>query len=121
MPTLLSLTSRRKKKSEFRSFVVSLSSRAHLPSENSAQVTKRLIEEAGQKCNLVPGDLRTQDERKRLIKAHIDTFGSLDVLVNNASKQIQCKDLKDIDMDNVNDTFQANSIFVSRNFASRLS
>ncbi|GAA5835649.1 hypothetical protein JCM5353_004690 [Sporobolomyces roseus] len=78
--------------------------------EEDAQVTKRLIEEAGQKCNLVPGDLRTQDERKRLIKNHMDTFGALDVLVNNASKQIQCKDLADIDMDNVNDTFQTNII-----------
>jgi len=40
----------------------------------------------------------------------MDTFGALDVLVNNASKQIQCKDLADIDMDNVNDTFQTNII-----------
>lgn len=37
-------------------------------------------------------------------------FSFLDILVNNASKQIQCKDLADIDMDNVNDTFQTNII-----------
>jgi len=46
-------------------------------SDNSAQVTKKLIEEAGQKANLVPGDLRTQAERERLVKNHIDTFGAL--------------------------------------------
>ncbi|GAA5883781.1 hypothetical protein JCM16303_002368 [Sporobolomyces ruberrimus] len=78
--------------------------------EEDAQVTKKLIEEAGQKANLVPGDLRSQAERERLVKNHMDTFGALDVLVNNASKQIQCKDLADIDMDNVNDTFQTNII-----------
>ncbi|GAA6020618.1 hypothetical protein JCM11491_001119 [Sporobolomyces phaffii] len=78
--------------------------------EEDAQVTKKLIEEAGQKANLVPGDLRTQAERERLVKSHIDTFGALDVLVNNASQQIQCKDFAEIDMDNVNDTFQTNII-----------
>ncbi|GAA5961498.1 hypothetical protein JCM3765_003608 [Sporobolomyces pararoseus] len=78
--------------------------------EEDAQVTKRLIEEAGQKANLVPGDLRSQAERERLVKSHIDAFGALDVLVNNASQQIQCKDLADIDMENVNDTFQVNVI-----------
>jgi NAD(P)-dependent dehydrogenase (short-subunit alcohol dehydrogenase family) len=33
-----------------------------------------------------------------------------DVLVNNASQQIQCKNLADIDMDNVEDTFRVNII-----------
>lgn len=84
---------------------------AYVPEEEEdAQVTKKLIEEAGQKANLVPGDLRKQEERERLIKSHIDTFGALDVLVNNASKQIQCKDLSEIDMDNVEDTFRTNIV-----------
>lgn len=74
----------------------------------SAQVTKSLIEQAGQKANLVPGDLRSQPERKRLVQNHVDTFGALDVLVNNASKQIQCKDFAEIDMDNVVDTYNTN-------------
>ncbi|GAA5994941.1 hypothetical protein JCM5350_005671 [Sporobolomyces pararoseus] len=78
--------------------------------EEDAQVTKKLIEEAGQKANLVPGDLRTQAERERLVKNHMDTFGALDVLVNNASQQIQCKNLAEIDMDNVEDTFRVNII-----------
>lgn len=76
----------------------------------SAQETKKLVEQAGQKCLLVPGDLRTQDERERLVQKHLDAFGYIDVLVNNASQQIQCKDLAQIEMSNVEDTFQTNTV-----------
>ncbi|GAA6061076.1 hypothetical protein JCM10212_006277 [Sporobolomyces blumeae] len=78
--------------------------------EEDAQVTKRLVEEAGQKCNLAPGDLRKQEERAKLVADHMKAFGALDILVNNASQQIQSKDLKEISMDDVNDTFQTNII-----------
>jgi NAD(P)-dependent dehydrogenase (short-subunit alcohol dehydrogenase family) len=37
-------------------------------------------------------------------------YKTLNVLVNNASKQYSCKDLVDIDLDNVEDTFQSNII-----------
>ncbi|GAA5868581.1 hypothetical protein JCM1840_005496 [Sporobolomyces johnsonii] len=83
----------------------------YLPEEEEdAQVTKKLIEDAGQKALLVPGDLRSQEFREKLVKEHINAFGHLDILVNNASQQIQCKDLAEIDMDSVNDTFQTNII-----------
>ncbi|CEQ40657.1 SPOSA6832_02306 [Sporobolomyces salmonicolor] len=77
---------------------------------DSAQVTKKLIEDAGQKALLVPGDLRSQTFREKLVNEHIKAFGHLDILVNNASQQLQCKDLAEIDMDKVNDTFQTNII-----------
>ena len=37
-------------------------------------------------------------------------YGRIDVLVNNASKQIMCKDFSAIDLDNVSSTFQSNII-----------
>ncbi|KAK4699725.1 hypothetical protein P7C70_g6532, partial [Phenoliferia sp. Uapishka_3] len=40
----------------------------------------------------------------------IAEFQTLDVLVNNASHQVQCPDLADIDMATVEDTFQTNII-----------
>lgn len=83
----------------------------YLPQEEEdAQKTKKLIEEAGQKALLVPGDLRTQEFREKLVNEHLKTFGALDILVNNASQQIQCPDLTEIDMNNVEDTFQTNII-----------
>ncbi|BGP18501.1 hypothetical protein JCM10213_001183 [Rhodosporidiobolus nylandii] len=83
----------------------------YLPEEQEdAEVTKKLVEEAGQKILLVPGDLRQQKFREELVEKHLKEYGFLDILVNNASQQIQCKDLAEIDMDNVNDTFQTNII-----------
>ncbi|GAA5937534.1 hypothetical protein JCM1841_000210 [Sporobolomyces salmonicolor] len=83
----------------------------YLPEEEEdAQVTKKLIEDAGRKALLVPGDLRSQTFREKLVNEHIKAFGHLDILVNNASQQLQCKDLAEIDMDKVNDTFQTNII-----------
>ncbi|GAA5867077.1 hypothetical protein JCM3774_004382 [Rhodotorula dairenensis] len=78
--------------------------------EKDAQKTKELVEQAGRKCLLVPGNLETQEFREKLVDAHIKEYGALDILVNNASKQIQCKDLADIDMKNVESTFQSNII-----------
>ncbi|BGP34159.1 hypothetical protein JCM10296v2_005974 [Rhodotorula toruloides] len=83
----------------------------YLPEEeDDAQNTKKLVEEAGKKCLLVPGDLRTQEFRESMIEKHMREYGALDILVNNASQQIQCQDLAEIDMDNVEDTFRCNII-----------
>ncbi|GAA6031525.1 hypothetical protein JCM8097_006499 [Rhodosporidiobolus ruineniae] len=84
---------------------------AYLPEEEEdAQVAKKLVEEAGQKCLLVPGNLENQEARDGLVNAHIEEYGYLDILVNNASKQIQCKDIADIDIENVESTFKSNII-----------
>jgi NADP-dependent 3-hydroxy acid dehydrogenase YdfG len=37
-------------------------------------------------------------------------YGGIDILVNNASKQIMCKDFSQINLDNVESTFQSNII-----------
>ncbi|KAL8281358.1 hypothetical protein RQP46_006392 [Phenoliferia psychrophenolica] len=78
--------------------------------EKDAQKTKQLIEQAGRKALLVPTDLRTQAARDDLVAKHLAQFKTLDILVNNASQQIQCPDLAEIDMANVEDTFQVNIV-----------
>ncbi|GAA6048874.1 hypothetical protein JCM3770_003662 [Rhodotorula araucariae] len=83
----------------------------YLPEEEKdAQETKKQVEAAGQKCLLVPGDLETQAFREKLVEAHIKEYQYLDILVNNASQQIQIQDLAEIDMDNVEHTFKVNII-----------
>ncbi|RPA82991.1 NAD(P)-binding protein [Ascobolus immersus RN42] len=73
-----------------------------------ADETKRIVEEAGQQCLCIPYNLEDLPGCEKVIKQHIDKFGTIDVLVNNASKQTECKDFSEIDLDIVKSTFQSN-------------
>jgi len=52
-----------------------------------AQDAKAQIEAAGAKCNLVCVDLVIEANCKKVVESHIEKFGKLNVLVNNASTQ----------------------------------
>jgi len=73
-----------------------------------AEETKRIVEEAGQQCLCIPYNLEDLTGCEKVIKQHIDKFGTIDVLVNNASKQTECEDFSKIDLDIVKSTFQSN-------------
>ncbi|KAF8808184.1 NAD(P)-binding protein [Phlegmacium glaucopus] len=82
---------------------------SHLSEEaEDAEEAKRLIEESGAKCLTVAVDLMKDNECRELVEKHLETFGKLNVLVNNASKQIMCQNFEDIDLENVASTFQSN-------------
>lgn len=83
----------------------------YLPEEQKdAEEAKSLIEKEGAECLLYPYDLTKFRGVKVIIDAHIEKFKKLNILVNNASKQIQQKDIKEIDLDDVESTFQSNII-----------
>ncbi len=83
----------------------------YLPEEEEdAQNVKKEIEAAGRKALLIPGDLRDTAVRQKVVDEHLKAFKYIDVLVNNASQQIQCKDIAEIDEQNVRDTFESNII-----------
>jgi len=84
---------------------------AYLPEEEEdAQKVKKMIESEGKKCLCVPTNVMEDEQCKNLIKTHLEFHGRLDVLVNNASKQIQCKDIAEIEPDNVRSTFHSNIV-----------
>lgn len=61
----------------------------YLPKEEKdAPDAKSSLEQAGSKVNLIPGDLMDVRHCQAVIDGHIKVFGKLDVLVNNASKQM---------------------------------
>ncbi|KAK4154704.1 hypothetical protein C8A00DRAFT_14185 [Chaetomidium leptoderma] len=82
---------------------------SYLPEEQpDAEDTKKMVEKEGTKCLLLPGDLMDYSKCKEAIQKHVDAFGVIHVLVNNASKQIMCDDFAEIDLDNVDSTFRSN-------------
>ncbi|OJJ40008.1 hypothetical protein ASPWEDRAFT_102340 [Aspergillus wentii DTO 134E9] len=92
----------------------------YLPEEQEdAEETKKMVKQEGRECLLLPGDLRNRSFCKEAVEEHIKQFGRINVLVNNAAKQYRCKDFVDIDLDEVEDTFQTNiiQIFAVTKFA----
>jgi len=76
--------------------------------EEDAQETKRLVEEVGRKCHLIPFNLENLKSLDEVVDSHIKALGGLDILVNNASKQVQTKDYADLDIDMMESIFKSN-------------
>src|SRR5581483_2899385 len=49
-----------------------------------AERLESLAAELGDRCHVVVADVAAQPDRERLVAETVDTFGSVDVLVNNA-------------------------------------
>lgn len=99
----------------------------YLPEEeDDAKETKQLVEKERRECQLIPGNLMDNDTCKSAVQKHIEKFvsllicsqntvndfrgrfGQINVLVNNASKQILCDNFDEIDLNNVESTFRSN-------------
>ncbi|KAF1990788.1 short chain dehydrogenase/ reductase-like protein [Aulographum hederae CBS 113979] len=81
----------------------------YLPEEEKdAQETKKEIERAGRKTNLMSMDLKVNENCKKAVDGHMKAFGKLSVLVNNSAMQEICNDMLDIDLDSVEKTFRTN-------------
>ncbi|CRJ80375.1 putative oxidoreductase YhdF like protein [Verticillium longisporum] len=81
----------------------------YLPDEQEdAEETKELVEKEGKECLLVAGNLMENDTCKNAVQQHVDKFGKIHILVNNAAKQVMCEDFTDINLDDVESTFRSN-------------
>jgi NAD(P)-dependent dehydrogenase (short-subunit alcohol dehydrogenase family) len=81
----------------------------YLPEEQSdADEVVKLIEEAGQKAFAIPGDLKDEDFCKEVIARTVEELGGLDILVNNAAKQIAVEDILDLTTEQFDHTFKTN-------------
>ncbi|KAL2174155.1 uncharacterized protein P884DRAFT_209764 [Thermothelomyces heterothallicus CBS 202.75] len=92
----------------------------YLPEEQpDAEDTKKLVEKEGHRCLLIPGDLMDNNKCKEAVQKHVDAFGIIHVLVNNASKQVMCEDFAEIDLNKVESTFRSNilQIFAMTKYA----
>jgi NAD(P)-dependent dehydrogenase (short-subunit alcohol dehydrogenase family) len=61
---------------------------SYLDEHDDAQDTAKYVEQAGQKCVLLPGDLADRAHAKTIIPKAVEEFGRVDILVNNAAFQM---------------------------------
>jgi NAD(P)-dependent dehydrogenase (short-subunit alcohol dehydrogenase family) len=81
---------------------------SYLNEHEDARETARLVEEAGRKAVLVPGDLSDPAHCRAIIDKAVQEFGRIDVLVNNAAFQMSHESIEDIPDDEWDYTFKVN-------------
>ncbi|PLS15498.1 NAD(P)-dependent oxidoreductase [Bacillus sp. M6-12] len=85
----------------------------YLDEHDDAGKTKSLIEQEGQKCLLIAGDIGQEAFSREIVEKTINEFGSIDILVNNAAEQHPQENFLDITGEQMERTFRTNifSIF----------
>lgn len=87
----------------------------HLPEEEpDARKIKEIIEAEGRRAVLLPGDLTDAAFCETLVEEAVDALGGLDVLVNNAGRQIVSASLRDLPDEQVTETFSVNILAMFR-------
>lgn len=81
---------------------------AYLYEASDAEVTQRRIEELGRRCLRIETDLRYKQCCFQAVQQTVQTFGRLDILVNNHAVQYPQQSLLDISEEQLYQTFQTN-------------
>jgi NAD(P)-dependent dehydrogenase (short-subunit alcohol dehydrogenase family) len=78
------------------------------PEEPDAREVIDLIRAAGRKGVAIPGDLKDEAFCNKLVETAVRELGGLDIVVNNAARQIAHKSLDEITTANFDETFKTN-------------
>jgi NAD(P)-dependent dehydrogenase (short-subunit alcohol dehydrogenase family) len=81
---------------------------SYLDEDGDAEDTARLVEEAGRKAVLVPGDVSHPQHCRDIIAKAVAEFAKVDILVNNAAYQMNRATLEEIPDEEWDYTFQTN-------------
>ncbi|WP_274362276.1 SDR family oxidoreductase [Paenibacillus thermotolerans] len=73
-----------------------------------AEETKKRIEQLGGRCLLIPGDVRSSSVADDAVNKTLYTFGSVDILVNNAAYQPYQPSILTLSDEQIEDTFRTN-------------
>lgn len=79
-----------------------------LNEESDAKKTARIVEEAGRKCVLMPGDIGQEAQCQAIIDRAVKEFGRIDILVNNAAFQMSRNDISEIETEEFDRTLKTN-------------
>src|SRR4030095_3122842 len=81
----------------------------YLSESKDARETKQRIEKEYQRrCLLIEGDIADEKFCNQSVEKIIDTYGRIDILINNAATQYDAKELTDIKTENMLKTFNTN-------------
>ncbi|KKI93697.1 short-chain dehydrogenase [Bacillus sp. SA1-12] len=81
---------------------------SYLNEQKDAEETKQHVEEQGQKCLLVSGDIGDESVCQQIVSEAVNAFGKIDILVNNAAEQHPQKGIEDITSEQLERTFRTN-------------
>ena len=81
---------------------------SYLEEHDDAAETRRLVEEAGRKIVLVPGDIQHPTHCRAIVENAVSQLGGIDILVNNAAHQASFKDIAHISDEEWELTFKVN-------------
>jgi NAD(P)-dependent dehydrogenase (short-subunit alcohol dehydrogenase family) len=76
--------------------------------EEDAHETRRLIEGAGRKAILMPGDIKDPAHCRAIVDRAVQEFGRIDILVNNAAHQASFNSIEEISDEEWDVTFRTN-------------
>lgn len=82
----------------------------YLEEHEDAQKTKEMVEGEGKKCLIINGDIKEREFCFDAVLKVVDTFGDLNILVNNAAEQHVRQGMEELDLDLTEKTFQTNVI-----------
>lgn len=80
----------------------------YLDEHEDAQDTKKLIEDKGRKCILIPGDIGDDTFCIEAVTRTIKEFNKIDILINNAAEQHPQNSIEDITKEQLEKTFKTN-------------
>jgi NAD(P)-dependent dehydrogenase (short-subunit alcohol dehydrogenase family) len=81
---------------------------SYLNEHEDAEQTRQLVESAGRKCVVVPGDVSVAGHCRDLVQRAVSELGRIDVLVNNAAHQASFKSIEEISDEEWDKTFATN-------------
>lgn len=76
--------------------------------DEDARETQRLVESAGRKAVLMPGDIKDPAHCRAIVDRAVKEFGRIDILVNNAAHQASFTDVEEISDEEWDVTFRTN-------------
>ena len=81
---------------------------SYLSEDSDAAQSQQVVEQAGRKAFTIRGDIGDEQHCRQIVRQAVQTFGHLDILVNNAAFQMYRPKLEDQPSDEIERIFRTN-------------